>query len=372
MSRIETIGRATLYLGDCRDVLPTLGKVDAIVDNSDAVVLKQLHEKPAKRQRRAPARGDGNLASASCGDCGVVFERRPIASADGPAIRGDAGRLSEGAGEARDCFEVARSGGGGKRSVRGRDAEHGLSVDGGKDALQPLRSDNRACCASCGRNPHEQHAGELGGSLLALPHVTSQAGVVGRAKGVYLVTDPPYGIRAPQAIGPASSGWTQYESSDWDSARPDRELFDAMLAVSEQQIIWGGNYFADYLPPSMRWLVWDKGQRDFSLADCELAWSSEQKAARIFAYPRAKALQDGKEHPTQKPIALMKWCIDFFPKAETILDPFMGSGTTGVAAVQMGRDFIGIEREEKYFDIACRRIEQAQRQGDLFLAGVAS
>lgn len=187
-----------------------------------------------------------------------------------------------------------------------------------------------------------------------------------------VVTDPPYGIGADTHAGNASNGWTQWGDSDWDKARPHPECFSLMLENSKQQIIWGGNYFTDLLPPTMQWLVWDKGQRDFSLADCEFAWSSQQRAARIFNYARAKALLDGKEHPTQKPIALMKWCIEMLPKPETILDPFMGSGTTGVAAVQMGRRFIGIEREEKYFEIACKRIEDAQRQGDLFLEGTSA
>jgi DNA modification methylase len=189
-----------------------------------------------------------------------------------------------------------------------------------------------------------------------------------------VVTDPPYGIGADKAASKNNGkwGWTYYGETDWDASRPPPEVFALILDAGRDQIIWGGNYFTDLLPPTMQWLVWDKGQRNFSLADCEFAWSSQRKAARIFDYPRALALQDGKEHPTQKPVALMKWCIDMLPKPQTILDPFMGSGTTGVAAVQMGRDFIGIEREPKYFDIACRRIEEAQRQGDLFISGEAA
>jgi len=188
-----------------------------------------------------------------------------------------------------------------------------------------------------------------------------------------VVTDPPYGIGADKAASKNEGkwGWVYYGETDWDSNRPPPECFELILKAAPFQIIWGGNYFTDLLPPTMQWLVWDKGQRDFSLADCEFAWSSQQKAARIFDYPRARALQDGKEHPTQKPIALMKWCIDMLQKSETILDPFMGSGTTGVAAVQMGRKFIGIEREEKYFQIACKRIEDAQRQSDLFIGAAA-
>jgi DNA modification methylase len=187
------------------------------------------------------------------------------------------------------------------------------------------------------------------------------------------ITDPPYGIGADKAASKNEGkwGWTYYGETDWDAQRPSRELLEAILACSRDQIIWGGNYFTDILPPTMQWLVWDKGQRDFSLADCEFAWSSQQKAARIFDYARAKALLDGKEHPTQKPIQLMKWCLDFVPKARTIVDPFLGSGTTGVAAVQRGLSFTGIERHEPYFEMACRRIEQAQRQGDFFVEAAA-
>jgi site-specific DNA-methyltransferase (adenine-specific) len=183
-----------------------------------------------------------------------------------------------------------------------------------------------------------------------------------------VVTDPPYGIRADE--NPVR-GSDKHERLAWDRERPEGAIFDAMLSASDRQIIWGGNYFTDFLPPTMRWLVWDKQQDGFSLSDCEFAWCSEQKAARIFRYSRGAANQDGKEHPTQKPVALMKWSINFFKDAQTILDPFAGSGTTGVAAVQMGRDFIGIEREPKYFDIACKRIEDAQRQGDFFVEAAA-
>ena len=183
-----------------------------------------------------------------------------------------------------------------------------------------------------------------------------------------VVTDPPYGIDFGRAGGfSASHGWGPWrENVAWDQERPERAIFDAMRACSRDQIVWGGNYFTDYLPPTMQWLVWDKGQREFSLADCEFAWSSQRKAARIITYARGKAVGDGKEHPTQKPVQVMQWCIGFLPDARTILDPFMGSGTTGVACVNLGRKFIGIEIEPKYFDIACRRIEEAYKQPRLF------
>ena len=185
-----------------------------------------------------------------------------------------------------------------------------------------------------------------------------------------VVTDPPYGIDYGNAGGfSKSSGWKQWRGqAEWDKERPSREVFEAMISISSDQIIWGGNYFADLLPPSMRWLAWDKGQREFTLADFELAWTSQQKAARAFTYPRGKAAKDGKQHPTQKPVALMEWCIGFLPDAETILDPFMGSGSTLVACAKLGRKGIGIELDEQYFEIACKRVEDAYRQGDLFVA----
>ena len=187
-----------------------------------------------------------------------------------------------------------------------------------------------------------------------------------------VVTDPPYGISEDGGDKNRRRGYRPlvvHEKLSWDKERPQKDIFDAIRKCSSSQIIWGGNYFADFLPPSMGWLYWDKKMGgDFS--DGELAWTSQKKAVRDFSKSPFAGLSGGhnRVHPTQKPIALMKWCIAFIPDAQTILDPFMGSGTTGVAAVQMGRKFIGIEREPKYFDIACKRIEDAQKQGDLFIS----
>lgn len=364
MSRVETIGRATLYLGDCRDILPTLGKVDA-------VVYTQQHENTAESEYRTGGASGAPMVGPTGGNPDGLRQRDGFTEGNGGALRGDAAGVSEGAQTPRDSAEASRARGRGERPLQGRDAEHGISPDDREAGMQPLRLGGAAADPSSGQRAHEQHSEQSGSALLALPHQPSQAGVVGRPQKISLLTDPPYGIDYGKAGGfSASHGWGQWrENVEWDAERPPSEIFVAMLACSRHQIIWGGNYFTDLLPPTMQWLVWDKGQRNFSLADCEFAWSSQRKAARIFDYARAKALQDGKQHPTQKPVALMKWCLGFLPDTDTILDPFMGSGTTGVAAVQMGRDFIGIEREEKYFDIACRRIEQAQLQGDLFIEG---
>ena len=171
-----------------------------------------------------------------------------------------------------------------------------------------------------------------------------------------LLTDPPYGINADRDRNCAKNGWVDYGSSGWDKEPVSDELLALCRSKAEASVIWGGNYFD--LPISMGWLVWDKGQRDFSLADGELAWTDQNRALRIFTFSRAAALQDGRSHPTQKPLALMKWCLTFFPLAKSVLDPFMGSGTTLRAAKDAGLTAVGIEREEKYCEIAAKRMAQ--------------
>ena len=179
-----------------------------------------------------------------------------------------------------------------------------------------------------------------------------------------VVTDPPYGIgeHGGRFRGRRGQNICVLPNMGWDKERPGRPIFDQMLAACSDAIIWGGNYFADYLPPSKGWLYWQKLMGgDF--ADGELAWTSLDRALREFTKcPKGQ----GAEHPTQKPVALMEWCLGFLPDAQTILDPFMGSGTTGVACAKLGRKFIGIEIEPRYFDIACRRIEEAYKQPRLF------
>jgi DNA modification methylase len=183
-----------------------------------------------------------------------------------------------------------------------------------------------------------------------------------------VITDPPYGIGA--SAGTGKYGRLKIEASSdlrWDDAPPPDELLALVCSKSARVILFGGNYFP--LPPSRNFLVWDKGAgfkaRDF--AECEFAWCSWDGNARVLTYdPLARGDYRTKEHPTQKPVAVMAWAIQHAGPAATVLDPFMGSGSTGVACVQLGRAFIGIEREQSYFDIACRRIEQAQQQVQLF------
>lgn len=199
-----------------------------------------------------------------------------------------------------------------------------------------------------------------GDCLEILPHLSGVDAII---------TDPPYGIDFGRGGGfSASHGWGPWrEQVEWDVERPPKEAFDALLRFAVPTAIWGGNYFTDHLPPSSKWLVWDKGQTNFSLADVEVAWCLWPGAMRRLLYPRAKALRDGKVHPTQKPVAVIAWNIEQLPITQgTILDAYMGSGTTGVSCVRLGRKFIGIEREPKYFDSAIKRIQAELERAPLF------
>ncbi len=167
-----------------------------------------------------------------------------------------------------------------------------------------------------------------------------------------VLTDPPYGIYA------CGGKWGKKADLQWDKVAADNEA--QILAAGKVQIIWGGNYLV--LPPSRGWLAWRKPDRVPSAADFELAWTSMDMNARLIEQTIAATNAERVGHPTQKPLRVMEWSLSFCPEAQSVCDPFMGSGTTGVACVKTGRHFTGIERERKYFDIACHRIEQAVAQ----------
>lgn len=182
-----------------------------------------------------------------------------------------------------------------------------------------------------------------------------------------VVTDPPYGVLSEtgSAATRRSAGNTNQGKMVWDIA-PTHEAMDQLRSISAHQMYWGGCHLD--LPPTFGYLIWDKQIDGLNFGEVEYCWTSEKFAPRIFRY-RAVGIDGGKQHPTQKPIQLMQWCLGFLPTAcQTILDPFMGSGTTGVACVKLGRSFIGIEREPQYFEIACKRIEEAYKQPDMFIA----
>lgn len=175
------------------------------------------------------------------------------------------------------------------------------------------------------------------------------------------ITDPPYGISAnKQTLGKGKKEFAR--GGDWDESVPDLAL---CIAAAPLSCFWGGNYFTQQLPPSNDWLIWHKLNDGRSFSECEMAWTNFGRQTRHLQHHWSG---EEKAHPTQKPLQVMHWCIQQAGAVQSILDPFMGSGTTGVAALQLGRKFIGIEREPSYFDIAVRRIEQAAKQGQLFEA----
>lgn len=192
-----------------------------------------------------------------------------------------------------------------------------------------------------------------------------------------VLTDPPYGIKVGGARGKIGGARgikgrkkkfhpKEYGECLWDKSRPTQKIFDMMLSISKHQIIFGGNYFIDYLQPTPCFLVWDKKNGNSFFADCELAWTSFSSATRIIKYRWNGCMQETPEtryHPTQKPVGLFLWILDKYSKSgDSILDPFLGSGTTAIACERLNYKWIGIEKEEKYCEVATQRIENEAKQ----------
>lgn len=203
-----------------------------------------------------------------------------------------------------------------------------------------------------------------------------------------LISDPPWGAatkcNARRFTRPASPWWDNVDTS---KITPHEEIFgdatpfDPEPFLCKETILWGANWFCHRLPTSGGWLVWDKrkgaesmAEKGWPLGEAELAWTNVIGAVRVFRNLWSGLLRSSEKgqhyHPTQKPVALMQWCISFVT-AQQIVDPFMGAGATGIAALRLRRKFIGIEIEPRYFDIACKRIEQEARQGKLPLTEIA-
>lgn len=165
-----------------------------------------------------------------------------------------------------------------------------------------------------------------------------------------VLTDPPYGLNRSDPLEKPRGTIT------WDSSPPSSETLNLVRGMANQSIVWGGNYYA--LPPSRGWLIWYKRDAPPSIADAELAWTSLDMNTQLIDHPIAATNAERSGHPTQKPLRVMRWSMSFLPDAQTILDPFMGSGTTLRAAKDLGRKAIGIEIEERYCEIAANRLRQ--------------
>ena len=182
-----------------------------------------------------------------------------------------------------------------------------------------------------------------------------------------LLTDPPYGIAGIWSKGSEKHGWGKANSvadvrNEWDAAPPPREVLGLALDICDHAVIWGGNYFD--LPVSRGWLVWNKPERNFSLAEAELAWTNRDAVIRVGDFNRSDS---NRWHPTQKPLRLMHWCLEQFPDARSVLDPYAGSGTTLRAAADRGIRSVGIEANESY----CERIVARLAQQAFDFEGIA-
>ena len=180
-----------------------------------------------------------------------------------------------------------------------------------------------------------------------------------------VLTDPPYGFLSGSSgygAGKLKNRKLNLADTQWDSDPPDDETIEKVISLGVDVILWGGNYFK--LPPCRGILVWDKAQPWPNFSAAEIAWTTFNRPAAMFRISSSLADKGiGNDHPTVKPRELIEWCLNLAPKTtSTVADPFAGSGTTGVACANMGKTFYGIERERKYFDIACERIENAYRQ----------
>lgn len=188
------------------------------------------------------------------------------------------------------------------------------------------------------------------------------------------IIDPPYGIGADKAQNKAGIKWgyKSYKDSDWDNTIPSEDFFKELFRVSKNQIVWGGNYMTEHLRPSMGWIIWDKGQRDFSLADGEMAWTSFNKAMRIFEFSRASCIRSNntmieKFHPTAKPFELYKWLLDKYAnEGDKILDTHLGSGSIALACHDYGYELVGCELDKDYYEKAIERIKNHTAQVKLF------
>ena len=191
-----------------------------------------------------------------------------------------------------------------------------------------------------------------------------------------ILTDPPYGIG--EAAGKNKSRGNMavakdYGDLEWDNAIPSKAYFDEIMRVSKHQVIFGGNYFVEHLRNSPCWIVWDKDNGENDFADCELAWCSFSSAVRRLKLRWNGMLQHNMKekehriHPTQKPVRLFEWILEKYAQPGwVIMDPFLGSGSSAIAAKRLGYEFIGVEREKTYFEAALERIPREVAQGRLF------
>lgn len=180
------------------------------------------------------------------------------------------------------------------------------------------------------------------------------------------IADPPYGINAGKGFGRSLRENKKIIIGDWDSERPCAEYFNELFRVSQNQIIFGGNYFIDYLFPTRCFIVWDKQNSGRDFADCEYIWTSFDAVARIFTNRVANGYKD-RFHPCQKPVKIYEYLLKNYAKqGDRILDTHLGSGSIAIACCNMGFDLTGFEINKDYYNAAIKRLEEYKKQMMLF------
>ena len=185
------------------------------------------------------------------------------------------------------------------------------------------------------------------------------------------IVDPPYGIgidgQKKSINKNPKHNRKEHTQKNWDNAIPNEEYFNELKRVSKNQIIWGANYFTEYLKPTKAWIFWYKGQRDLTMSDGEMAWTSFDTVTRQFELNRASLIAQNTFHPTEKPYKLYKWLIDKYAKqGDKILDTHLGSGSIAIACHDYGFDLTACELDKEYFDKAMERINNHTSQTKLF------
>jgi site-specific DNA-methyltransferase (adenine-specific) len=186
------------------------------------------------------------------------------------------------------------------------------------------------------------------------------------------IVDPPYGIgidgQKKSINKNPKHNRKEHTQKNWDNAIPSKEYFYELKRVSKNQIIWGGNYFTEYLEPTKAWIFWYKGQNDLTMSDGEMAWTSFETVTRQFELNRASLIAQNTFHPTEKPYKLYKWLLDKYAKPnDKILDTHLGSGSIAIACHDYGFDLTACELDKEYFDKAMQRITNHTNQLNLFI-----
>lgn len=377
--RKEVIGDCTLYHGDCLEMLPTLGKVDAVIENvlqnttalGSVMAKENCHEQTTSREREEKA-GSGRNLEQSKGRDRVALSQVRMVTAEGGGLfqrvtscdtKDNEATWDQATGQGK--FREA------EWALQGRIAEQIVPTNDSERQVLEMWRNRKIGCPPQERGPLRQSLGESCHTLRELPQQPPQKTMVENTE-IIIVTDPPYGCKA-------TTGWGGAYDKFTISGDHTTEARDAIINhFPGVDIVMFGSQRIDRPKRKHTLLIWSKGEHT-GMGDLSFPWKPDFEEIYIigsgFKGPRTTSIlrfmsdtSSNRNHPTEKPVPLM---VELIKKstAKTILDPFMGSGTTGVACVQTGRKFIGIELEKKYFDIACRRIEEAVKKESSRLPG---